>query len=234
MSMKASRQSRLLQVASGMVLAMVLSGAMPVSAQVADCRPGKLSEYLAMGPEGCAIGNIRFSHFSYSQAPNGPAASAISVTPGTVPETDDPGLLLEAPWSTPSAGSSVSYSVEVAPGRKPVSGATLEMQLGQVTGTGEARIMAELHPSSSGAGACGPAELTLNVSLDATHARKAVDDGQLKEPAQQICVVTPVSLSPGKRGSAKLQGFMTVFHFGHSQSASANPPPVPSPTGVGQ
>ena len=234
MSMKANRHSWLVQFAWSVVCVIVLAGAIPALGQVPDCGPGKLSDYLAMGPQGCAIGTLRFSQFTYSPAPGGPPANAISVTPGTVPESDDPGLLLEAAWSTPSAGSSVSYSIEVAPGRKSVSGASLEMQLGQVTGTGAAKVTAELHPSPSAVGGCGPAELTLSVFLDATNAKKAVDKGQLKEPAQQLCVVTPVSLSPGKRGSAKLQGFMTVFHFSDLQSASANPPPVPSPTGVGQ
>ena len=231
--MNVNRNSWMFQVASGLVWSMLLAGAMTAQAQVADCGPAKLSDYLAMGPQGCAIGNLRFSHFIYSPAPNGPPANAISVTPGTTPENDDPGLLLEAAWATPSAGSSVSYSVEVAPGRKPVSGASLQMQLGQVTGTGKANVTAELHPTAD-SGACGPTQLTLSVFLDATHAKRAVDDGQLKEPARQLCVVTPVSLTPGKQGSAKLQGFMTVFHFGHSQSASATPPPVASPTGVGQ
>jgi len=230
--MNASRHGRLFHVVLSIVCAAALAAPISALAQVPECALGKLSDYLTLGPQGCTIGNIHFFHFTYSPAPGGPPASAISVTPGTVPESDDPGLLLEAAWATPSSGSSVSYSVEVGPRDRPISGLSLEMQLGQVTGTGEAKVTAELHPALV-AGACGAAQLTLNVVLDATHPKKAVDDGQLKLPERQLCVVTPISLASGKKGSARLQGFMTVFHFSHSQSASAIPPVV-SPTGVGQ
>jgi hypothetical protein len=62
-------------------------------AQVADCVPGKLSVYEKLGVQGCMIGDKRFSNFQYHQGAAGVPSDAISLTPGTTPDTDDPGLL---------------------------------------------------------------------------------------------------------------------------------------------
>jgi len=229
--MPTTRHKRLVPVG---ITAMILAVTGLVAAQVPDCTLGKLSDYERLGAQGCAIGNKNFSHFTYHRAPNGLAASAISVTPGTVTDSDDPALLFEAAWVTPSPGSSVSYDVEVATAGKAISGASLEMQFGQITGTGEAGVTAELHQPSDSPSICGAAELTLNVLLTANQRKKALDKGQLKDPARRLCVVTPISITPGKNGSASLKGFMTVFHSSAAQSASARTGPVLSPSEAGR
>ena len=145
-----------------LVIAMVLELATFVAAQVPDCSPGKLSDYEKLGAQGCAIGGMHFSNFTYHQGPSGLPSNAISVTPGTVTDSDDPALLFEANWTTPMPGSSVSYKLEVAPDGKPISGASLEMQFGQITGSGEAEVAAEFHQSTNSLNTCGPAQLTLN------------------------------------------------------------------------
>ena len=71
------------------------------TAQVPDCALGKLSDYEMLGPQGCAVGENRFSNFRYQHASGGLPSSAISVTPGTSPDSDDPGMLFEAKWVAP-------------------------------------------------------------------------------------------------------------------------------------
>ena len=219
------------------LIAMILAFTSLAAARVPDCTPGSLSDYEKLGAQGCAIGDKNFSNFTYHRAPNGLAASAISVTPGTVTESDDPALLFEAAWVTPSPGSSLSYQVEVATAGSRISGASLEMQSGQITGTGQAGVTAELHQSSEAPSTCGAAELTLNVVLAGSQRKKALDKGQLKDPARRLCVVTPVSVTPGKSGSASLKGFMTVFHSSATsaaQSTSASAVQAPSPAEAGR
>jgi len=229
-----NQHNRRFLVAISLLIATVLAVATVVAAQVPHCAPGQLSDYERLGAKGCAIGDKHFSNFTYHKGPNGLPADAISVTPGTVTDSDDPALLFEATWVTPSVGSAVSYGVEVAPGGKPISGASLEMQFGQITGTGETRVAAELHQSTDSPGSCGPTLLELDVFLGASQLKKATDSGQLKDPARQLCVVSPVSVAPGKNGTASLKGFMTVFHSSPAQPGSANNATEPSPTGVGQ
>jgi hypothetical protein len=218
---------------AGLVIAMVLAGATFGAAQVPECTLGQLSDYQRLDAQGCTIGDERFFNFTYQQVPGGIPATAISITPGTVPGNDEPALLFEAAWVTPAADLSISYTVEVAPRGKPISGASLEMQFGEITGTGEVRIASELHPSTNASSTCGPAQLALNVLLGAGQSKRPTDSGQLKDPARRLCVVSPVSIRPGKNGSASLRSFMTVFHTGPSPSASASIHPVLS-AGVGQ
>lgn len=123
----------------------VLATHSPAAAQVPDCGPGKLSDYEKLGTQGCMIGDKRFASFSYHQGLNALPSSSISVTPGTVPDSDDAGLLFEAKWAAPDSRESfVSYTVEVQLNGKPITGASLEMQFGEITGTGEARVAAQL------------------------------------------------------------------------------------------
>jgi hypothetical protein len=220
-------QQRLFPVA---ITAIVLA-ATSFAERVPDCTPGKLSDYERLGAQGCAIGDEHFSNFMYQPSPNGPAASAISVTPGTVTDSDDPALLFEAAWIAPISGSYVSYDIEVEATGNPISAATLEMQFGQITGTGAASVSAELHLPSDSPSTCRAAELTLNVFLAASQRKKAMDKRQLKDPVRRLSVVTPVSITPGRNGSARLAGFMTVFHSSAAQSASANTGPALSPAG---
>jgi hypothetical protein len=189
----------------------ILATHSPAAAQAPDCGPGKLSDYEKLGPQGCMIGDKKFADFSYHQGLNGLPSSSISVTPGTVPDSDDSGILFEAKWAAPDSQESfVSYTLEVQPNGKPITGASLEMQFGEIAGTGEARVAAELCPESN-SDACSDEDLSLNVILSASQPRKAVDKGQLKNPLTAVRVVTPLDIAPGSGGSASLYGFMMVF-----------------------
>jgi hypothetical protein len=181
------------------------------NAQVPDCAPGKLSDYEKLGAAGCLIGDKKFSNFQYHQGPSGLPSDAILVTPGTTPETDDPGILFEGKWVSASGESFVSYIVEVQPHGKPITGASLEMQFGQITGTGKAAVAADLCPVDGVAQSCGPQKIELQVVLTASGSKKPTDKGQFNDPQQQIRVVTPVDVSPGSGGTAELDSFMTVF-----------------------
>lgn len=206
------------------------------NAQVPDCSPGKLSDYEKLGAQGCAIGDKTFSNFRYHQASDGLPGDSISITPGTVPDSDDPGLLIEATWIAPSyQGSYVSYTVEVQPTGRPISGATLEMQFGQITGTGEAKVVAKLCPVAANSDDCGMGELKLQVLLDSSQPRKVMDSGELKTPMCEVRVISPLSIATGKNGTARLNGFMTVFRSGGTQSFSPGDLSTASSTGtVGQ
>jgi hypothetical protein len=189
------------------------------TAQVPDCAAGKLSDYEKLGVKGCVIGDKKFSDFRY-QSSDGLPSNSISVTPGTVPDSDDPALLIEAAWVAPAThGSSVSYTVEVQPKGKPISGATLEMQLGQISGTGQAEVMAKFCPVADGSGNRGPTELKLDVSLATSGPKKVMDNGELKNPVREVRVVSPLRVAAGKNGTASLNGFMTVFHSGAIESS---------------
>jgi hypothetical protein len=180
-------------------------------AKVADCIQGTLSDYEKLGNQGCLIGDKRFSNFQYHRGANGLPSNAISLTPGTIPETDDPGLLFEAKWTSASQESFVSYDIEVQPNGKPITGASLEMQFGQITGTGRATVLAELCPEDGSAAGCGAQKVELKVVLSADGSKKPLDNAQFKEPLKAIRVISPVDVAPGSGGSATLDGFMAVF-----------------------
>lgn len=181
-------------------------------AQVPDCSPGKLSDYEMLGTQGCAVGENRFSSFRYHQGSSGLPSSAIAVTPGTSPDNDDPGVLFEAKWVAPSAQSFVSYTIDVQPKGKPISGATLQMQFGEITGAGEAKVETEICPLAASADKCGAPELKLQVVLSTGPARKVSDTGQLNGSTRQLRVVHLLSVAVGKGGTASFNGFMAVFH----------------------
>ena len=227
-------QNQRVRIAVGLLIATMFAVATLAAAQTKECASGKLSDYEQLGAQGCSIGDKHFSNFMYHRAPNGLPDDAISITPGTVPDSDDPALLFEGAWVSPSPGSSISYDIEVAPNGKPISSATLEMEFGEITGTGQARVADELHQSTNIPSNCGPTQLMLTVFLGASQHKQAVDNGQLKDPARQLCVVTPVSITPGKSGSASLKGFMTVFHSRQAQSSSASSDPGAAASGAGQ
>ena len=139
-------------------LSVVLGAA--AKAQVPECVPGSLAFYQALGAQGCVVGDAKFSNFKYRQADGLPAAS-INLTPGTAPDSSDPGLLVEASWTNPSGqGSSISYTVEIQRG-KPINGGTLEMQFGQITGTGEARVVTQICAPVEGSDRCADGSLEL-------------------------------------------------------------------------
>ena len=176
-----------------------------------DCAPGKLSEYEKLGAQGCLIGDKKFSNFQYYRGSSRLPSDAISLTPGTIPETDDPGILFEAKWASASQGSFVSYDVKVEPGGKPITGASLEMQFGQITGTGRATVLTDLCPLDGITDGCGSQKLELKVVLSADRAKKPLDNVRFKESQTEIRVVTPVDVAPGSGGSVTLHGFMAVF-----------------------
>ncbi len=180
-------------------------------AQVADCAPGNLSDYEKLGAQGCMIGEKKFSNFQYHQGAAGLPSDAISLTPGTTPDTDDPGLLFEAKWASASEDSFVSYNVEAQPNGKPISGASLQMQFGTITGTGSATVLADLCSSDGTADTCGSQKLELKVVLSAHGPKTPAANGQFNEPQRAIRVVTPIDLASGRGGSADLDGFMAVF-----------------------
>ena len=205
------RGSRIVKRAASLALLLLATFSF-ASAQVPDCAPGKLSDYEMLGTQGCAVGENRFANFRYQQASGGLASSAISVTPGTSPDNDDPGLLFEAKWVAPSQQSSVSYMVDVQAKGKPISGATLQMQFGEITGVGEAKVETEICPLAASADNCGAPELKLQVVLSTGPARKVSDTGQLNGPTRQLRVVHLLSVVAGKGGTASFNGFMAVFH----------------------
>ena len=181
------------------------------NAQVPDCAPGKLSDYEKMGAQGCLIGDKKFSNLQYHQGAAGLPSDAISLTPGTTPDTDDPGLLFEAKWVSASEDSFVSYNVEAQPNGKPITGASLQMQFGAITGTGKAKILADMCSADGSTDSCGSQKLELKVVLSAKGRKTPEASGQFKEPQKEIHVVTPVDLVAGSGGSAALDGFMAVF-----------------------
>lgn len=206
-------------VAAGLLVLATLSLA---GTQVPDCTPGKLSDYELLGPQGCAVGENRFSNFRYRHASGGLPSSAISITPGTSPDSDDPGMFFEAKWVAPVQQSSVSYLVDVQPKGKPISGATLQMQFGEITGAGEAKVDTEICPPVASADNCGAPELKLQVVLSTGPARKVSDTGQLNSSTRQLRVIHLLSVATGKGGTASFNGFMAIFQ-GKAMKAQAGP-----------
>jgi hypothetical protein len=180
-------------------------------AQIAECPLGKLSDYEKLSPAGCQIGDKRFFNFQYHQGTGGLPSAAISVTPGTIPITNDPGILLEGKWAAASRDSYVSYIVATMPKGKPIKGASLEMQFGQITGSGKASVIADLCAADEAELTCGAQRMKLQVVLSADGKRKATDTAQFSQPQIEIRVTTPVDVSPGKGGNVELGGFMTIF-----------------------
>ena len=195
------------------IVVLVLATLSLATAQIPECAPGTLSDYAMLGPGGCLIGDKKFSNFSYyHRGPNGLPSSSISVTPGTVPDSEDAGILFEGKWTAPVPKESfVTYTIEVQPNGKPIHGASLQMQSGEITGTGQARVVAKLCPMQDSSDSCGSEGLNLKVVLSKAASNHPVDQGQFKSPLTAVRVSTPVDVFPGSGGSAALKGFMTVF-----------------------
>ncbi len=180
-------------------------------AKAPDCVPGTLSEYKKLGTTGCVIGDKTFSNFKYHKGVDGLSSKAISLTPGTIPETDEPGLLFEAKWTSASRESFVSYNVEVQPNGKPITGASLQMQFGEIAGTGKVTVLTDLCPFNDATASCESQKLELKVVLSGDGSKTPQDAGQFKEPQKEILVITPIDVAPGQGGSAALDAFMAVF-----------------------
>ena len=185
--------------------------AAPAATPVPECAPGKLSDYEKLGPQGCRIGDIRFTEFSRSKTSTGLLSRAISVTPGTAIDSTDPALLLEGPWLGKVQASTVliSYKVSALPPARPFIAASLQMQFGQIDGTGEATIAATARPASGS----DVGVLKLQLKLGANVAKKDNDEADLATPATELRVMESVSVTSGKNGSARVNGFMTVFQL---------------------
>ncbi len=180
---------------------------------IPECVPGKLSEYLKLPPQGCTVGNYIFSDFRYHPSPGALPAGAISLTAGIAPGTSDPGLFVEAKWAAPlRPGSSLSYRVGLQPQGVAIVGVGLEMQFGQITGTGEAEVSTEVCPLEGAPDTCSPGGFKLRVLVAASDAKKVQDSGQFTRPTRYLKVVNVLSAVTGKNGSASFDGFMAVFH----------------------
>jgi hypothetical protein len=105
----------------------------------------------------------------------------------------------------------VSYNVEAQPNGKPITGASLQMQFGTITGTGKAKILADMCSADGSTDSCGSQKLELKVVLSGKGRKTPEANGQFKEPQRAIRVLTPIDLSLGSGGSAELDGFMAVF-----------------------
>jgi len=196
----------------------------PAKPQLADCNPGKLTDYLQLNDQGCAVGKYRLSNFAYSPGPDGLHADAISITAGISPGSDDPGILIEGNWSRPLRQPSiVSYTVEPLPAGRLLAGATLEMQFGQVTDTGEARVTTEICPMAEASGRCAVADLKLHVALSSTAQRKPSDNGRLPGAASHLRITNTVAVANGKRGAASFNGFLLILHVAGT-SPGSDPP----------
>ena len=194
------------------IVVLVLATLSLAKAQTPECTPGNLSDYEKLGTGGCLLGDKKFSNFSYYHGSNGLPSSSISVTPGTVPDSEDTGILFEGKWTAPVSNESfVTYTIEVEPNGKPINGASLQMQSGEITGTGQARVVVELCPLQDSPDSCGSEGLNLKVVLSKAASNQAIDQGQFKSPLTAVRVSTPVDVAPGNGGTAALKGFMTVF-----------------------
>jgi hypothetical protein len=207
--MSVSRMGKFLSsVSSRVVIVIALAGG--VFAQALECVPGSLAFYQAPGSQGCVVGDARFSNFKYRQA-DGLAAPSINLTPGTAPDSNDPGLLVEGAWTTPSQGSSISYTVEILRG-KLIDGGTLEMQFGQISGTGEARVVTQICAPVEGSDSCVTGSLKLQVLLTAGTEKRVRQTSRIATPLRQVEVVSAISLANGNNGTANISGFLTALH----------------------
>jgi hypothetical protein len=206
---------------AAVILTALLLGHAAFAAEIPECVPGTLSGYLKLGAQGCRVGDKRFANFSY-RSTNGVPAEAISVNPGAVADTEDPALLFEAQWAAPSdITSSIGFSVEALASGKPVTDASLEMQSGQIAGTGEASVGTEMRAIDGIVPSSAPAlTAKLQVALHAA-GRRPVDSAHLSNPARVLAVEIPVHLAAGKGGDASLKGFMLVFRSAQVPTLSA-------------
>jgi len=179
---------------------------------VPECVPGRLSDYEKLGTTGCRIGDIQFSSFLRATASNGLSSRAISVTPGTAIDSSDPALVFEGPWvgKPQTATVAFSYKVSAPPPAKPVIAASLQMQFGQITGTGEASIATKIGITGRSG---DPSAIQLQLKLGGEAPKKDSTEADLPAPAAELRIIETVTLSSGKDGSARINGFMTVFQL---------------------
>lgn len=160
-----------------------------------------------MGPDGCRIGNVQVLGF-VRRGTGLLKSSSISVTPGTSIDSNDPALLVEAHWTAkPDQSLVLTYRVTVVTTGGAIGGGTLEMQFGQISGTGTGHIDAELCPV--GENDC----MKLQTLLGADRPHKPRDAGELRAPVRELQVNESLELSAGRNGSAQVNGFMTVFRL---------------------
>ncbi len=116
------RTSKALIIALGLVLC---SGSLQAST-VPLCTAGTIADFIALGPNGCQIGDKLFYAFSYVGSGFGGAtaipADGVAVTPISTPL--NPGLIFNAAWTAgPGQGldSMINFSVQVLPGGAPIT-----------------------------------------------------------------------------------------------------------------
>ena len=113
-------------ILSGVVLALSL---VPVSfadmitaAAPAACSSGSLKDYIALGNDGCLIGDKKFFNFNYNALGTAKDAKFIAVTPSSQPFAAS--LTFDAVWLN-GTKSGIGFSIEVQPGGNPMIGAGL-------------------------------------------------------------------------------------------------------------
>jgi hypothetical protein len=194
-------------------LAAVLLFALPCSCQVPECIPGKLSDYEKLGPQGCSVGDVIVSQFTRTNPRRGLPSRSIAVTPGTSIDSTDPGILIEGPWTAGADTEwSVSYNITVQPKAQPIVSTKLQMQYGTASGTGQATVEAVFCPPGTQAD-CGGNGLKLQLSIGTDQEKKVDAAGDLPTSAREVHVTESVKISGGRTGSARVNGFMTVFEL---------------------
>jgi|SRR5579863_2694695 len=100
-----------------LTLVVVLAALFAVTGSAANCIPGTLTSYIALGSEGCNLGGLSVFDFNYKAQASGGAPEItpdqINVTPLLAPVAFV-GLQFTAPWSVASGqqqGSHVTYKV---------------------------------------------------------------------------------------------------------------------------
>lgn len=100
-----------------LALSLAFAGLLTTVAFAANCVPGTLAGYVALGPAGCFLGGLEVGDFQYTAAASGGApeiaADQINVTPLLAP-VGLAGLEFAAPWKVNSGqkqGSKITYRV---------------------------------------------------------------------------------------------------------------------------
>src|SRR5438445_1700585 len=86
----------------------VLAASSTVEAAPPPCVPGNLDMYIALGSSGCAVGDVTFFNFAYTNNADGTGilvpSSSVSVAP---PTPGNPGLRFAGPFAGSGAASGV-------------------------------------------------------------------------------------------------------------------------------
>ena len=177
------------------------------------CGTGTLQSYIALGSEGCMIGDNRFFGFTSAQVPDGATAvlpAAVGVVPLNIPL--NPGLRFDVNLN---AGARqwldivIGYNVTGAP----IVGNTLSMSGASVTGDGAVTVVEDKCLNGSFA-AAGPFACTGTAAGLVTYA--VVGEAMLVDslrfaPVNRIGVFKDIGVDGGLAGSASLISATNTF-----------------------